>query len=146
MGTFSVPIEVGDPRGGQWERLQALVDTGASYTWIPRDILARLGVSPQERWEFETADGRVIEREVAETRVRVNGRQRITLVVFGEEGSRALLGAYTLEGLRLAPDPVNRRLVTVRGLALRAPLLGPEATPSAPAVDATTGRRDAHVP
>jgi len=40
----------------------------------------------------------------------------ITLVVFGEPEAPALLGAYTLEGLRLAADPVSRRLVPVPGL------------------------------
>ena len=30
----------------------------------------------------------------------------------------SLLGAYTLEGLRLAADPLNGRLVPVRGLAM----------------------------
>lgn len=34
-----------------------------------------------------------------------------TLVVFGDDGAPALLGAYTLEGLGLAVDPVEQRLV-----------------------------------
>jgi hypothetical protein len=42
----------------------------------------------------------------------------ITLVVFADPGSPALLGAYALEGLRLSPDPVRRRLVPVPGLIM----------------------------
>jgi hypothetical protein len=42
----------------------------------------------------------------------------ITLVVFGEAETKPLLGAYALEGLRLAPDPVGRRLVPVPGLLM----------------------------
>ena len=118
MGTFSVGIEVGDPTESRFETVDALVDTGASHTWVPRDVLERLGVEPHTRWEFETADGRVIERDVAETRVRYNGQTHTTFVVFGDVGSQPLLGAYTLEGFLLAPDPVNRRLVRVRGLAM----------------------------
>ncbi len=53
---------------------------------------------------------------MAETRVRLNGQTRTTLVVFGEEATLPLLGAYTLEGFGLAADPVNRRLVPVPGL------------------------------
>ena len=53
---------------------------------------------------------------MAETKVRLNGQERTTLVVFGEEDTDALLGAYTLEGFGLAPDPVGRRLITVPGL------------------------------
>lgn len=111
-------VEIGDPQRQRWEHVEALADTGATYTWIPRDILERLGMLPEFRWEFETADGRVIERDAAQAWFRLDGRQRITLVVFGEPGSRALLGAYTLEGFGLAPDPVNRRLIKVRGLAM----------------------------
>lgn len=118
MGTFQVTIELGDPRGERWETVEALVYTGASYTWAPRDVLERLGIRPEFRWEFETADGRIVERDVAQTRARLNGAQRVTIVVFGEPGSRAMLGAYTLEGFGLAPDPVNRKLIRVRGLAM----------------------------
>jgi clan AA aspartic protease len=125
VGTFSVAIEIGDAQGRFWEQVEALADTGATYTWVGRDILDRLGVNPEFRFEFETADGRVIERDVAQTLVRVDGRQRITLVVFGDRGSRALLGAYTLEGAGLSVDPVNRRLTRVRGLAMPADLRVP---------------------
>jgi hypothetical protein len=45
----------------------------------------------------------------------VEGKAVITIVIFGDEEAPALLGAYTLEGVRLAPDPVNRRLVSVPG-------------------------------
>ena len=124
MGTFQATIEIGDSQGSRYEALEALVDTGSTYTWVPRGLLERLGIETVGRWEFETADGRVIERDVGRTWVRIDGRSEITLVVFAEEGSRPLLGAYALEGLRLAPDPVNRRLVPVRGLALGAEIPG----------------------
>ena len=68
--------------------------------------------------QFEIAGGQIIGRDVAETIVRYEGETRTTIVVFGEEGSPPLLGAYTLEGLRLAADPLNGRLVPVRGLAM----------------------------
>ena len=111
-------MEIGNPEGTSFETVEALVDTGASFSWVPRDLLERLGVQAQDRWEFEVADGRIIQRDVGRTWVRIDGRNEITLVVFGDEGSPPLLGAYTLEGLLLAPDPVNRRLIRVRGLAM----------------------------
>ena len=95
------------------------MDTGASFTWVPRELLQRLGVTVQARWEFELANGQVIDRDVAETIVRYNGETRTTIVVFGDEGSSPLLGAYALEGFHLAADPLNGRLVPVRGLAMR---------------------------
>lgn len=118
MGTFRATIEIGDPQGGRYEALEAVVDTGSTYTWVPRDVLQRLGVEPVGRREFETADRRIIERDMAQTWVRYDGTAHVTFVVFGDEGSQPLLGAYTLEGFGLAADPLGRRLVPARGLAL----------------------------
>lgn len=120
MGTFRVPVEIADPEGLRWETVEALVDTGASYTLIPRPLLERLGVPARFRRPFVLADGRQVECEMAETRVRLDGQTRTTLVVFGEEGAVPLLGAYTLEGFGLAPDPVSRRLISVPGLLMQA--------------------------
>jgi len=120
MGTFHVHLEIGDPAGERWQDVDAVVDTGASYTVIPRPILERLTVTPQDRFPFVLADGTQIERDVAETRVRLTGRIRTTLVIFGDEDAPALLGASTLEGFRLAVDPVTRRLISVPGLLLDA--------------------------
>jgi clan AA aspartic protease len=110
-------MEIGDPQGRTWEPVTAVVDTGSTYSWVPADVLGRLGVEREYSEEFETADDRVIARDVGHARVRIEGRTRITLVVFGDEGSVPLLGAYTLEGFLLAVDPVHQRLVPVRGLA-----------------------------
>ena len=118
MGTFPVAFEIGDSRGQNWETVEALVDTGSTYTWIPRQLLERLDVRPQFQREFETADGRVVERDMATTMVRWNSETMPTLVVFGGNSDAVLLGAYTLEGFALTPDPVNRSLVRVRGLAM----------------------------
>ena len=119
MGTFSVRVEIGDPTGQRWETVEALVDTGATYTLIPRPVLERLGIAGTFRRPFVLADGRQMECEMAETRVRLDGQSRTTLVIFGEAGVVPLLGAYTLEGFGLAPDPVNRRLISVPGLLVR---------------------------
>ena len=119
MGTFRVAIEIGDPQGQHFERVEALVDTGASYTVAPASLLRRLGVTPHDWVPFILADGRQIERDLGRTWVRIDGKAEITLVVFGEEGVEPLLGAYILEGLRLGIDPYNRRLVPKPGLLMQ---------------------------
>ena len=118
MGTFRVEIEVGDPGGRRYERVETLVDTGATYTSLPRPLLEALGIVPHARDRFVLADGRRVEREIGHAWVRIGDRSVITLVVFADPGSPALLGAYALEGLRLAPDPIARRLAPVPGLRL----------------------------
>lgn len=114
-----MPIDIGDSEGRRWEMVGALADTGASYTWAPAAVLARLGVRPPFRREFVTADGRVIERDMAVTMVRWDGQVLPTLVVFGGDDSLPLLGAYTLEGFGLAPDPSRTQVEAAEWLTVR---------------------------
>jgi len=116
MGSFRVQIEIGDPAGSRFDRLEALVDTGATYTWVPRDVLERLGIRPEEERPFLLADGRQVMYSIAWIRVRIDGRTQPTIAVFGDRDSEPLLGVFTLEGFGLAADPVNRRLLPVPGL------------------------------
>ncbi len=121
MGAFYWPIAVGDPQGQRFEELQALVDTGATWTWVPRDVLERLGHQATLRRRFRTADNRIIEREAAEVPIRLMGLGDETLTnlcVFGDAGSEVLLGVATMENFSVAPDPVNKRLVSVAGLLM----------------------------
>src|SRR2546426_7445032 len=57
MGTFRVAIEIGDAAGERWETVEALVDTGATYTTVPAELLRRLGVAPHARDAFVLASG-----------------------------------------------------------------------------------------
>jgi len=116
MGHFRVAVQVGHPTGERFEAIEALVDTGATYTWVPRDVLERLGVVPEEEWPFVLADGREVRYPMAWIRMRLGERVQPTIAVFGEPRSEPILGVVTLEEFRLAADPVNRRLVSVPGL------------------------------
>ena len=90
--------------------LRFLVDTGAFYTAVPRNILRKLGIksSGEERLRF--ADGRTARWKIGEARLTVNGRSTNTWVLFGNLNIQPLLGAYTLEGLRLEVDPRSKKL------------------------------------
>ncbi len=89
-----------------------------SYTALPASLLRRLGVEPYEDVEFHIVDGRRITRSIGQTWIRIDGRRAMTIVVFGDEGAAPLLGAYSLEGLRLDVDPTNCRLVRTPGLLM----------------------------
>ena len=115
MGHFHVSVQVGQLAGRPVARVQALVDTGATYTWIPQDVLEGLGVVPEEEWPFVLADGREVHYPVAWISIGMRDRVQPTIVVFGEPGSEPILGVVTLEEFRVAADPVNRRLVSVPG-------------------------------
>lgn len=94
------------------ELREVMVDTGSEYSWFPRDLLVDLGVRPVRVDRFETADGRVLEREVGFAMVHAGSRVTPTVVVFARPGDLALLGAHALEGLNLRVDLGRRELVS----------------------------------
>ena len=118
MGTFRIDIEIGNPDGNRFESVRALVDTGASYTTVPGSILRDMTVTAHDSVTFILADGRRVQRDVGRTWIRLEGKSEITLVVFGDEESEPLLGAYTLQGLLLGVDTPNERLAPVPGLLM----------------------------
>ena len=111
MGVFNWPIRLDSMDGQRSLEIEAMVDNGASYTIAPANLLRDLGVLPIDKISLVLADGRPVEYDLGEARATINGRNIPTLVVFGEDNARALLGAYTLEGLRLAVDPTHGTLV-----------------------------------
>ena len=111
MGLFTSQITVSDIDRTQWETVDAVVDTGASYSIIPADALRRLGVVPLRKDEYETADGRTIECEIGVAWVNVDGRETTTPVVFGSDEALPFLGAVTMQELNLVVDTNGERLV-----------------------------------
>jgi predicted aspartyl protease len=130
MGTFRHQIVVARLDGGASETVEALVDTGATYTWIPRQTLDRLGVTPTGRRRLQLADGQIIERESGLVLITVDGITVATTCIFGDPGSLPLMGAVTLEECGLAPDPVRQLLIPTVGL-LASLATNPSAGPGA---------------
>jgi clan AA aspartic protease len=116
MGTFTISLQVGDLAGQKFVDVEALVDTGATYTSIPESTLALLGIEKRGSRQFELADDRVVEYPVGYGSLRLEGQEIIALVVFAPEGTAPLLGATTLETAGLDVDPIHRRLVPVPAL------------------------------
>ena len=77
---------------------------------LPGDVLRQMETPVIWRRQFEMADGRVVEMDVGEARVAVNGMDVATQVIFGPDGCQPLLGAITLQELDLVVDVPNERL------------------------------------
>ena len=93
-----------------------LVDTGATFTKLPRDLLERLGVPVERTYTAVLVDGSRVERTRGRTVIRLEGREFPSPVTFGEDGELSLLGAIALEDAMLAVDPHSRRLIPVDSL------------------------------
>ena len=117
MGTFSVPLEVGSVESTVTEMVDALVDTGATYTMLPSSLLNRLSLEPAQQIRFLVASGEYVNYDTSWATFAAEGRSGMARVIFGPEGL-FLLGATTLEDLRLAVDPIEEKLVPVDGLLL----------------------------
>ena len=120
MGTFRITVEIADPLGQRFEAVEMLVDTGATFTKAPRDLLERLGIPMEGTYSAELADGSRVERTRARTVIRLEGKELPTPVTFGEDGEQSLLVAMALEDAMLATDPHSRQLVPVDALEMTA--------------------------
>ncbi len=111
MGLTTLEIEVGNPATPEvTEPIEFLIDSGAIYSVVPIPILERLGINPLIEQEFRLADGSKIVRKKGVALFKFGDRIGGADVIFGEEGDSQLLGAFTLEALGLALDPLRREL------------------------------------
>ncbi|MBI2103799.1 clan AA aspartic protease [Candidatus Woesebacteria bacterium] len=115
MGVTTVRLKVSnlkDPKKSIEDKF--LVDSGASITVLPADIVKELGIKPIFEKEFILADGKVVKRKIGSALVKFKGIEIPTQVVLGGKNDSKLLGALTLEGMGLALDPFERRLYKAR--------------------------------
>jgi predicted aspartyl protease len=113
MGIFRTTVSIApldDPERRR-ELFDVMVDTGSEYNWIPREVLEAIGVTPVRVDRFQTADGRVLERDVGFALIYAAGRSAPTVVVFADEGDMTLLGAHGIEGLNVRIDLARKELV-----------------------------------
>jgi aspartyl protease family protein len=119
MGSFSAKLRVWNPASPEKvEEVEAMVDTGAAFSRIHRERLERLGAATLRRMGFRAIDGSIIERDTAAVWVASDGFTGPDTVVVAERNDMEVIGAHTIEGLGLAADPVQKKLVPTIGLAL----------------------------
>ena len=121
---FNVLVRVFGPQDEAGQEMEATVYTGATYSMVPRDVLAGLGVPPLEIATFELADGTTTEYDVGDARMQLGSSTRTVPVTFGPSGAGVLLGATALEIFRLAVDPVRRQLLPVNLMLKRSGVRG----------------------
>ena len=84
----------------------------AIYSVVPAAILDELGIKPLAEKSFRLAElGSKISRKKGIAVFKYKGEIGGADVIFGEPGDSTLLGAFTLEALGLALDPLRRELL-----------------------------------
>ena len=103
-------------RSGKQENVKFLVDSGATYSLLPKAVWKTIGLKPKRKLSFTLVDGTTIERSVSEAFVIFPQGEAHTPVILGEEGDEALLGVVTLEILGIVFNPFDRTLHPMRML------------------------------
>ena len=106
MGTATTTIEVGDPQGRNFRSIEVEVDTGSTYTALPRGMLQALGVPVTRTVASRLADGSEKPVQVGYANIKLAGAELITPVIFAEDGEPSPLGVISLEDALLAVDCV----------------------------------------
>ena len=80
------------------------VDPSRTYTWIPIDVAAALGLRRFGVCSLLNGHGRLVSRALAEVDLEVDGERRPATVVLCEAGDEGAVGALTLDAFDLALD------------------------------------------
>ena len=113
MGKLTVILDVGNQQGSRFRSLELPVETGSTFTALPRDLLVELAVPVARQANSRMPGGRTVPVDVGWTMVRLNEQTFPTRVVFAGDGEPSLLGMVTLNEALLAVDPVAQRLIPV---------------------------------
>ncbi len=113
MSGFKIPVPAVNPKEEDrvTQPTEALVDTGSELTWLPEEMLKKIGIMPRQKKFFMTATGERVERQVGYAILRSEGFETNDEVVFAEKGDMILIGVRTLEGFSVTVDNIGHRLV-----------------------------------
>ncbi|MGH9948096.1 MAG: retroviral-like aspartic protease family protein [Pyrinomonadaceae bacterium] len=100
------------------ETVEFLVDSGASYTLLPKQVWEKLELKSKKSLSFILADGTKVERGISECFIQILDDEGHTPVLLGEEGDDALLGTVTLEEFGFVLNPFSRTLQSSMKLRL----------------------------
>lgn len=116
MGITYIEGQVRGPTGKQ-QSVKFLIDSGATYSLLPKAVWESIELKPKRKIEFTLADGSRVERAVSEVYIILPQGEAHTPVILGEEkDDEALLGVVTLEILGLVFNPFTRTLQPMRML------------------------------
>ena len=113
MGMFKKKVKVSNSKDpDRFFEEEFWVDTGALYSFIPEDVLEKIGVEPSTKRNLIFADGRQDTRLLGFCDFQIEGLDGVIPcpVIFAPKGSLFLLGATALENFGVDADPVRKTL------------------------------------
>jgi len=97
----------------------ALVDTGATFTIVPRQVFENLQLTVTGKRKVRTASN-METLEESFVAVEIKGDQTVTLILISNTLEKILIGVITLESLVLTVNPTTGKLEEAETYLLRA--------------------------
>lgn len=100
------------------QEVSFLIDTGASRSWVSKEIAEAVGIEPAGTVPLELADGTITERPYGFCFFVYNGEMVAGNVVIGPSNCEPLVGTHVLQDFRMIIDLDHHEMT--RGRAMRA--------------------------
>jgi aspartyl protease family protein len=109
MGHSWVSIEISDLERKHTKKVEALVDTGASLTSLPKKLADELGIEPTTQEQVSTGAGMI---KIARGRawIALRGKEDVFPVWISDVIDKVLLGVVVLESFGFKVDPTTGTL------------------------------------
>ena len=101
-----------DPGTANFARANALVYTETTHTAVPGTVFTQSGVEPRATRQLKQTDGQVMQRELGQARLRLEGQEFTIPVIFLPEDATLILRAIALDPFGLAVEQEKRSLLT----------------------------------
>jgi len=109
LGHVHVKVKLTSPSTNKSITTDSLIDTGATFTTIPKNLSKELRLPSIAKRKVTTASG---EEELTESYLLIEllDEKTMTPVLISDKLNRVLVGALTLEALALKVDPRTGKL------------------------------------
>lgn len=97
-------------------KVEALVDTGATFTKISREDANRAGLRASRETLVQLSTGQLVRRGLGFAEAELQGRKGIIPVAIGEDGEPPIIGYTSLEIFELKPNPSAMALEPSRSI------------------------------
>ncbi len=110
MGHVYTKVTISNPGdAGKKSTVEAMVDTGATFTVVPKRLAVELDLPITGKGKVRTATGEVVLQR-ARALIQIDGKSEINPVFLSDTLDRVLVGVITLETLSLTVDPTSGEL------------------------------------
>ena len=108
MGETFTSIKIFGPGGSA--ALTSMVDTGATFTKIPKSVAEKVGIKTRRKVLVQLSTGELIERDLGYVEIELEGVRDIVPVTLASEDEPTVIGYTALEILGFKVDPLRRKL------------------------------------